>query len=108
MNEMKQSKLSVIRENTLGISIDGKTFVVLEWNIKNGKTAPCPFCGRRHNHGIGDGLGQGHCISHCPLVDKEFTFQNGKGQTFTCSDGYVLSPIEDLEPAENLDGGSFL
>lgn len=41
---------------------DGRPFAVLYRESENSRTEICPFCGKSHSHGIGDGHRQAHCI----------------------------------------------
>lgn len=45
-------------------------------------TEPCPFCGKRHFHGHGEG----HRVAHC-LETKEITLPSGK---VVCNTEYIL------------------
>lgn len=40
-----------------------QSWAVLRRDTENSKTGYCPFCGKRHIHGLGDGHRVAHCIS---------------------------------------------
>ena len=83
-------KLKQLRHDAVGEiePVSGKMFLILEQESKHGKTDPCPFCGKHHFHGVGDG----HRVAHCFYSDVAFT--NGLGQTFCNRDGYVIKTKE--------------
>lgn len=67
------------------INYEGKEYVVLTRKTDNDKTIPCPFCKKRHTHGIGDG----HRIVHCSTRDKIYT-RPSDGKIFNQDDGYFI------------------
>jgi ribosomal protein L24E len=78
------------RENAKG-ELDprsGKIFLILVQEPKHGKTERCPFCGKYHLHGVGDG----HRVAHCGF--NEITFTNGQGIRFSSNDGYIIKTKE--------------
>jgi hypothetical protein len=45
------------------VVIDCRAYAVLKRDTESSPTDPCPFCGRNHIHGAGDGHRVAHCIS---------------------------------------------
>lgn len=85
-------KMRDLRQNAVGKRYDdnGTLYVVLEQDPITGETSPCPFCGRIHTHGVGDG----RVCGHCPLNHNEI-FKNALGQEFTSGDGYITVVKKD-------------
>lgn len=84
--------LKQLRKNAVGRMIDGRLFVVLYVDA-NGKTDPCPFCGRVHFHG----QGFGNRVARC-LVPGSISFLNDKGELFSKAVGYVLEMKQQDTP----------
>ncbi len=84
----KQAVISSLRANAIGEWDDGRLFLVLYFSDgDSGRTEACPFCGEKyHIHGAGEG----HRMCHCAIPDRNFSFQNRRGGTFTLSHGYIL------------------
>lgn len=51
----------------------GGSFAVIRRDSEESKTDPCPFCGERHIHGIGDG----HRTAHCRKGSTEILAADG-------------------------------
>lgn len=64
--------------------LNGRPYAVLYRENENEKTEICPFCGKRHIHGIGDG----HRTAHCADGSKEITAEDGT--VLTQDHGYIL------------------
>jgi len=64
---------------------DGEEYVVLWRETEDSPTDFCPFCGKRHTHGKGDG----HRVSHCAFDDDTFT-RKSDGKIFKQSQGYIV------------------
>ena len=64
---------------------NGKEYIVLWRETEESKTEFCPFCGSRHQHGIGDG----HRVSHCAPGEDIFTRQSD-GKVFYQNNGYFV------------------
>lgn len=64
--------------------MDGKPYAVLRRPAENALTAPCPFCGKQHQHGITDGHRGAHCTDEAPTEIMV------EGVTLYRSDGYIL------------------
>lgn len=64
-------------------------YLVLKRDTEKSKTENCPFCGKRHVHGIGDG----HRLAHCSTDDKLFK-RKSDGKCFEQSKGYVIKTIK--------------
>ena len=64
--------------------IDGRPYPVLYRDKDKTKTEICPFCGKGHIHGIGDG----HRIAHCTDGSKEITTDDGT--VLIQKNGYIL------------------
>jgi hypothetical protein len=60
-------------------------YAVLRRDSERGETDPCPFCGRRHTHGDGDG----HRVAHCSSAETRREIQV-EGVTLRKSDGYII------------------
>jgi len=56
---------------------DGSAYLVLHRDRELGPTDRCPFCGKQHWHGEGDG----HRVAHCV---------KGRGRTLIAADGTKL------------------
>jgi hypothetical protein len=67
---------------------EGRAFLIL-WRDQDEygcPCAPCPFCGKRHQHGKGDG----HCARHCPRDESlEFVIA-GDGTEIRRDNGYFV------------------
>lgn len=63
---------------------DGIKYPVLGRKKGNELTDPCPYCGKRHRHGIPEG----HRIRHC--ANTKNSMERGKG--FFASDGTYFDP----------------
>lgn len=68
----------------------GRPYPVLDWDITTGKTGPCPFCDKRHIHGVG-GNG-GHRTPHCGGDDIIFRELVVDGERIEQFFGYILRP----------------
>lgn len=64
---------------------DGRPYAVLVRNAVESPTSPCPFCGKRHIHGVGDG----HRIAHCTKVVRP-EIRTSDGTTLRQSHGYII------------------
>ena len=64
---------------------DGKEYVVLWRDTEESPTEFCPWCGKRHTHGQGDG----HRVTHCGFGQETFT-RNSDGKVFNQSQGYII------------------
>lgn len=64
--------------------LNGRPYAVLYRKNENEKTEICPFCGKRHIHGIRDG----HRTAHCTDGSKEITADDGT--VLTQDHGYIL------------------
>lgn len=64
---------------------DGKEYITLWRETVESMTDFCPFCGSRHQHGIGDG----HRVSHCAPGEETFTRQSD-GKVFYQKNGYFV------------------
>jgi len=64
---------------------EGKEYIVLWRETVESETDFCPFCGSRHQHGIGDG----HRSSHCAPGEETFTRQSD-GKIFYQKNGYFV------------------
>ncbi|WP_028325206.1 hypothetical protein [Desulfatirhabdium butyrativorans] len=65
----------------------GKAYAVLWRTRESGPTDPCPWCGRRHWHGAGDGPRVPHCDPRHIRVGE---YHLPSGQSIRASDGYML------------------
>ncbi len=63
-----------------------RAYAVLRRDSEDSETDPCPFCGRRHTHGTGDG----HRVSHCPDLGLRKEIKTKDGITLSQSDGYLI------------------
>lgn len=92
----KNELLSKLRENAVGQwdAEVGRFYLVLYFlEGATGRTEPCPYCGKNHQHGQGEGHRLPHCswdIFNKELRDRTLSFQNARGQTFTFDDGYYI------------------
>ena len=92
----KNELLSKLRENAAGqwVAEVGRFYLVLYFlEGATGRTVPCAYCGRNHQHGIGEGHRAAHCgwdILNREIRDRTLTFQNSQGQRFCLDDGYIL------------------
>ena len=77
------NKLSCIEPNTEWLN--GKEYIVLWREKEKSETEFCPFCGKRHIHGKGDG----HRVSHCTSGEDIFT-RKSDGKVFKQSQGYIV------------------
>ncbi len=66
---------------------DGIVFAVLWRESEQAKTLPCPFCGDRHTHGIGDG----HRIPHCINPKEKVTASDGT--VIFAKRGYIIRTL---------------
>ncbi len=84
--------LSDARKNAEGIIDGGKLRVVLYRQTVKSSTDPCPFCGRKHTHGIGDGDRTPHCYDYdAPYVlGRDVIFKNKDGLQFSGRDDYYI------------------
>ncbi|MFW8602511.1 GIY-YIG nuclease family protein [Desulfobacterota bacterium M19] len=64
---------------------DGKEFIVLWRDTEKSPTEFCPWCGKRHAHGQGDG----HRVTHCAFGEETF-IRNSDGKVFNQSQGYII------------------
>ncbi len=64
---------------------NGEEYIVLWRENEESPTDFCPFCGKRHIHGKGDG----HRVSHCAFDDGIFT-RKSDGKIFKQSQGYFV------------------
>ena len=64
---------------------NGEEYIVLWRETEDSPTDYCPFCGKRHSHGQGDG----HRTSHCAFGNDTFT-RKSDGKIFKQSRGYVV------------------
>ena len=64
---------------------DGEEYIVLWRENEESPTDFCPFCGKRHIHGKGDG----HRVSHCAFGEDTFT-RKSDGKIFKQSQGYIV------------------
>ncbi|MFL6210227.1 MAG: GIY-YIG nuclease family protein [Pyrinomonadaceae bacterium] len=62
-----------------------RAYAVLRRDTEESATDSCPFCGRKHIHGIGDG----HRVVHCSSVDAREKIDAGN-LTLRQSDGYII------------------
>ncbi len=86
-NAAKQAAIDNLRAGAVGEWDDGRSFLVLHFlDGYSGRTEPCPFCGKNHLHG----KGEGHRMCHCAIPDRNMSFQNSRGETFTLKNGYIL------------------
>lgn len=73
----------------LGVDVEyirdiDRAFAIIWRDIPGMATDPCPFCFKRHTHGLGDG----HRVAHCGLKEP-VTIKVGS-VTLCSSDGYIL------------------
>ena len=64
---------------------EGNEYIVLWRGTEESPTDYCPFCGKRHTHGQGDG----HRTEHCAFGNDTFT-RKSDGKIFKQSQGYVV------------------
>jgi hypothetical protein len=64
---------------------DGKEYIVLWRDTEESPTEFCPFCGKRHTHGQGDG----HRETHCAFGEETF-IRKSNGKVFKQSQGYIV------------------
>ena len=77
--------------------INGKPYPVLYRNNENEKTDICPYCGKGHIHGIGDGHRSAHCTDGCKeIITDDGTVLN-KGH------GYILRTKKNVNNAIHAD-----
>lgn len=67
-------------------ALDGRPYLVLERPNEQAKTEACPFCGRPHSHGTGDGHRVGHCVGE-RMKDEVVALD---GTRLRRDDGYVV------------------
>jgi len=86
--------LEYLRKEAECISEGDVTWLALRYEKKTGRTEMCPFCGKRHLHGEGEG----HRVAHCGIdifgrsISRDTVFKNSKGQIFHLDRGYILVP----------------
>lgn len=73
--------------------LNGRPRAVLYRENENAKTEICPFCGKRHIHGIGDG----HRTAHCTDGSKEITAEDGT--VLTKDHDYILRTKKNVTKA---------
>jgi hypothetical protein len=73
--------------------LNGRPYAVLYRKDENEKIEICPFCGKRHVHGIGDG----HRTAHCIDGSKEITADDGT--VLTQDSGYILRTKKNVSKA---------
>jgi len=61
-----------------------RAYAVLWRDTQKSKTDPCPFCGKRHTHGLGDG----HRVAHC--VDGNNQAKAKDGTILEKEHGYII------------------
>lgn len=67
----------------------GINYLVLWRDTENSETDVCPFCLKRHKHGIGDGHRVSHCDIHSPKFLKELVIPEHGISVFQ-KDGYIV------------------
>jgi hypothetical protein len=88
-------------EQTIQYEVDseGRKQAVIFRETERSSTYPCPFCGKKHFHGIGDGERVAHCV---PPRDRKGARKNKKyksevtapdGTVLRKSDGYIVRTI---------------
>jgi len=65
--------------------LNGYEYIVLWRETEKSPTDFCPFCGKRHTHGLGDG----HRIEHCAFGNETFT-RKSDGKIFEKNKGYIV------------------
>jgi hypothetical protein len=65
--------------------MDLRAYAVIRRDTENSETDYCPFCGKKHRHGKGDGHRGVHCSS--PAAREEVQAGN---VTLRKSDGYII------------------
>lgn len=68
----------------------GRAYAVLRRRTPDGPTLPCPFCGRPHQHGEGEG----HKVAHC--AGDSAAELRGRDVTLRQSDGYFVIVDESI------------
>lgn len=63
---------------------DGRTYPVVRRAAESDRTTGCPFCGKAHQHGEGDGHRVAHCGDEAPPVIRV------GNQELRRADGYWL------------------
>ena len=94
VTEMKDA---IILAKKIYEEINGKPYPVLYRNNENEKTDICPYCGKGHIHGIGDGHRSAHCTDGCKeIITDDGTVLN-KGH------GYILRTKKNVNNAIHAD-----
>jgi hypothetical protein len=73
----------------------GHKFAILWRDSEDAPCEPCPFCGRRHTHGKGDGHRVPHCSDengHSLMFGEERTVTAYDGTVLRQRDGYIVQP----------------
>lgn len=98
----RQEILNELRANATGErdKDGGKVRLVLYFiDGDSGKTEQCPFCGKNHIHGLGEGHRGAHCafdyVTGRPFEQFDVIFKNSDGQVFNSYDGYILKRKAD-------------
>jgi hypothetical protein len=65
--------------------LNGYEYIVLWRETEESPTDFCPFCGKRHTHGQGDG----HRTEHCAFGNETFT-RKSDGKIFEQNKGYIV------------------
>ena len=65
--------------------LEGNEYIVLWRETEESPTAFCPFCGKRHTHGQGDG----HRTEHCAFGNETFV-RKSDGKIFESRRGYLV------------------
>ena len=92
----KQAVLDELRANAIGEwdSEVKRFYLVLHFlEGEAGRTEPCAYCGKNHQHGEGEGHRVAHCgwdIFNQEIRDRTLSFQNSRGETFCLDHGYIL------------------
>jgi Meiotically up-regulated gene 113 len=63
-----------------------RAYAVLRRDTEESETDPCPFCGRGHVHGKGDG----HRVAHCADLGAREEIRAKDGIRLRQSDGYLI------------------
>lgn len=80
---------------------DGKPIAILYKKFRAELTDPCPFCGRKHGHGIGIiSTHSGHRLTHCDESIAKAQITAKDGTKILLSDGYVIAPYRLIPKAD--------
>jgi hypothetical protein len=69
---------------------NGRKYPVIRRKNKKSPCIPCPFCGKGHIHGTGDG----HRVAHC---QPGVAIEHPDGTICSSNQGYVVISNEDNE-----------